>query len=216
MGAQADADGIETICATPHIRHDHDVVIAELEGRVAAVNDALEAGGVRARVVPGGEVAETAVDGLGDDELRRVSLGGGGRWVLLEPRPGVLGDGLDACVGRLASRGFRSVIAHPERHATADLEQRLRRFADAGALIQVTAAMLEHEHAAPVIVELAERRLVHLIASDAHSSRGGRPVRLSGAVEALRAAPSVAPHLDWIVREAPAAILRGEDLEPPF
>jgi protein-tyrosine phosphatase len=216
MGAQADADGVGTICATPHIRHDHRVVIAELGRRVTELNGALAARGVRARVVPGGEVAETAVDELDDADLRRVSLGEGGRWVLLEPRPGALGDALDACVDRLAGRGFRSVIAHPERHATADLAPRLRRLVDAGALVQVTAAMLEHEHAAPVIVELAERRLVHLLASDAHSSRAGRPVRLSGAVEALRAAPSVAPHIDWIVREAPAAILRGEDLEPPF
>ncbi|MBN1530969.1 MAG: hypothetical protein JW895_18040 [Thermoleophilaceae bacterium] len=216
MGAQADADGITAVCATPHIRHDHDVVIGELGGRVAELNDAFSAHGVSARVATGGEVAETAADALSDHELRQVSLGGGGRWILLEPAPGALGDRLDGCVERLAARGFRSVIAHPERHAAADLAPRLRRLVDAGALVQVTAAMLEHEHAAPVIVDLAERRLVHLVASDAHSSRGGRPVRLSGAVEALRESPSVRPHLDWIVSEAPAAILRGEDLEPPF
>ena len=36
MAAQAQADGIATICATPHIRHDHDVRIAELADRVEA------------------------------------------------------------------------------------------------------------------------------------------------------------------------------------
>ena len=29
MARQADADGVALICATPHIRHDHDVRIAE-------------------------------------------------------------------------------------------------------------------------------------------------------------------------------------------
>ena len=37
MARQAEADGIEAVCATPHIRHDHDVRIEELAGRVAAV-----------------------------------------------------------------------------------------------------------------------------------------------------------------------------------
>ena len=59
--------------------------------------------------------------------------------------------------------------------------------------------MLEHEHAAPVIVELAERGLVHLLGSDAHSSRGG-PARCGSraALAALRGAARVgaAPRLD--------------------
>ncbi len=216
MGHEADADGITLICATPHIRHDHDVVIGELAGRVAELNAELARRGVTTRGVAGGEVAETAVTGLGDAELGAVSLGGAGRWILLEPAPGPLGDSLDTTVDTLSARGFRSVIAHPERHAHQDFKSNLARLVERGALVQVTAAMLEHEHAAPVIVDLAEHGLVHLIASDAHSSRGGRPVRLSAGLHGLAAAEAVAGHLDWISHEAPAAILRGDDVEPPF
>jgi tyrosine-protein phosphatase YwqE len=43
MARQAEADGISAICATPHIRHDHDVRIGELHARVAELNRALEA-----------------------------------------------------------------------------------------------------------------------------------------------------------------------------
>jgi hypothetical protein len=82
--------------------------------------------------------------------------------------------------------------------------------------VQVTAAMLEHEHAAPVIVDLAARGLVHLLGSDAHSSRAGRPVALSGALAALREAGPLAEHLDWMAHLAPAAIVRGEEVRPPF
>jgi hypothetical protein len=51
-------------------------------------------------------VAITALDGLDDDELRAVSLGGGELWTLLEPAPGSpLDDVLDAAVARLYARG---------------------------------------------------------------------------------------------------------------
>ena len=81
-----------------------------------------------------------------------------------------------------------------------------------GALIQVTAAHLE-DATAPALLELAQAGLVHLLGSDSHSSRAGRPVRLWGARRA-RDRPALDAHLDWIAREAPAAILRGEDVEP--
>jgi protein-tyrosine phosphatase len=216
MARQADADGIETVCATPHIRHDHDVVITELAGRVAALNAALAERAVRARVVPGGEVAESAVAGLSDAELEAVSLGGGRRWILLEPGPGPLSGSLEQAVDSLAGRGFRSVVAHPERHAGADLAERLAALVGRGALVQLTAAILEHPGAAPVVLALAGCGLVHLLASDAHSSRAGRPVELSAGLAALGRVDALAPHLEWIAREAPAAIVAGEDVSPPF
>ena len=216
MARQAHADGIDTVCATPHIRHDHDVVIGELAGRVSALNAEMDRRGVEVRIAGGAEVAETAISGLDDEELRDATLGGGGRWILLEPAPGPLSASLDAAVESLNARGFRSVIAHPERHAHADLAAHLARLVDRGALIQVTAAFLEHEHAAPVILDLADRGLVHLLGSDAHSARGGRPVALSGGLSALAGVRRLAEHLDWIASQAPAAILAGEDPTPPF
>lgn len=216
MARQAEADGIAAVCATPHIRHDHEVVIGELSGRVGVLNAELERRGVGVRVTTGGEVAETALSGLTDDELRGVSLGGEGRWILVEPAPGPLGPSIEKAVQRLDERGFRSVIAHPERHGHGDLKGRLRSLVERGALVQVTAAMLEHEHAAPMMVELVECGLVHLLGSDAHSSRAGRPVRLSAGFAALAGIDRLQPHLDWLKDVAPRALLDGEDLVPPY
>jgi protein-tyrosine phosphatase len=216
MARQAEADGIDTVCATPHVRHDHDVLIHELPERAGALEAELARRGVGVRIAPGAEVAETALDGLEDAELRAAALGGGGRWLLLEPAPGPLSQSLDAAVGELGRRGFRSVIAHPERHAHADLAAHLERLSGLGALVQVTAAFLEHEHAAPVIVGLAEQGLVHLIGSDAHSSHGGRPVALSAALAALGETRRLGPHLEWVASIAPAAILAGDDVVPPW
>jgi protein-tyrosine phosphatase len=216
MARQADADGIELICATPHIRHDHDVRIHELAWRVEELNGELGRRGLKARVIPGGEVAETIVERLDDGELRLVSLGAGGGWVLLEPAPGPLSDSLDRATRLLAARGYRSVIAHPERHLARDLPERLERLIRAGALVQATAAALVDEATAPFMLELAGRGLVHVLGSDAHSSHFGRPVRLSDAVDRLRLVRPDPRELDWMAVSAPAGLIAGEDVHPPF
>ncbi len=216
MARQAAASGVTAICATPHIRHDHDVRIYELTDRVALVADAVCQAGIDVTVLGGGEVAETIVEHLTDEELRAVSLGGGGRWILLEPAPGPLSDGLDAAVRRLERRGFRSLIAHPERHLSHDMIERLVTLVDDGALVQVTAATMVEHPASVGMRLLAEAGVVHVLASDAHSARAGRPVDLRPGVRALAALPGITPHLGWITHDAPAAIVEGRDVTPPY
>ena len=215
MGQVAADDGIEVISATPHIRHDHDVRIAELAWRVEEVNDELARNDVAVDVVTGGEVAETALEGLDEDELRAVSLGGGG-WILLEPRPGPLGDTLLEAVDGLRESGFGALVAHPERHVSHDMLGRIRRLIDAGALIQCTAAYLVSGNERKGMLALAAAGLIHVLASDAHSSHGGRPLRISDGLAVLGQVELLSPHLDWIARQAPAAILRGERPDPPY
>jgi protein-tyrosine phosphatase len=216
MARQAESDGIEIVCATPHIRSDHDVRVDQLEGRILAVNEELDRQGVPVRVVPGGEVADEALHEVADEKLRLVSLGRSGVWLLIEPRPGAITGDLIDTVDRLAERNFRCVIAHPERHAGADFRARLEALVERGALIQVTAALIADGPASPVLVELAGHGLVHLLGSDAHSARAGRPVRLSEGLARLAEVQCVAPHLDWVVRDGPRAILAGEHVRPPF
>lgn len=215
MARQAAADGIEAICATPHIRHDHDVRIHEVAGRVEALNAQLREEGVPVVVLRGGEVAETAVEDLSEEELVRVALGGG-RWVLLEPAPGPLTDSLARRVEHLAERGHRALIAHPERHLSADMFERIARLVADGALVQATADFFLREQTAAGMLALAAAGLVHVLSSDAHSSHGGRPVHLSAALEKLGEVERVAPHLGWIAETAPRAIVEGAPLEPPF
>src|SRR5690348_14131029 len=116
MACQAQADGIGAVCATPHIRHDHDVAIEELPARLAELSAAVREAGCNTRILSGGEVAATALDELDDDDLTAVALGGSARWVLLEPPPGPLDHRLQAAAHALRTRGFRALIAHPERH----------------------------------------------------------------------------------------------------
>ncbi|HSO97916.1 MAG TPA: CpsB/CapC family capsule biosynthesis tyrosine phosphatase [Solirubrobacteraceae bacterium] len=216
MARQAEADGIPAICATPHIRHDHDVRIAELPERRAELGRALTADGCSTRVLGGGEVAVGALDGLCDSELVNLSLGGGGCWVLLEPDPGPLAAALDRAVDRLHRRGFRALIAHPERHLAPDLLQRLTRLAGRGALVQATAAFLLHDATSDGMLALARSGLIHVLGSDSHSARAGRPVAIAAALEVLGTVEPTASNLDWIARAGPEGIARGDDLTPPF
>jgi protein-tyrosine phosphatase len=215
MARQAEEDGIEAICATPHIRHDHDVRIEELAGRVRGLNARLEQELVAVRILQGGEVAETAVEGLSEEELARVSLGNG-NWILLEPAPGPLGDSLLRRVSHLHERGHRALVAHPERHLSADMFERMAALVAEGALIQATADFFLREQMAVGMLAMAERGLVHVLSSDAHSVLAGRPVRLSPALEKLREAELLAPHLEWIAETGPRAIVEGEPLQAPF
>jgi tyrosine-protein phosphatase YwqE len=214
LALQALGDGVKTVCATPHIRHDHAVEIASLPARVGDVQEELARRGIGVRVVLGGEVAQTEVDALSDDDLRAVSLGGAGGWILLEPAPGPLDARLELSVERLKARGLHAVIAHPERHADADLELRLQTLAAQGCLIQWTAAFVADPAMAEPIGRWARMGLVHLLGSDAHSSRFGRPLALADGFARLRETLPVGT-VEWMAREAPAAILRGEALAPP-
>lgn len=215
MARQAVADGIEAVCATPHIRHDHDVRIHEVEDRVAALNRHLRDEGIAVEVLTGGEVAETAVEALSEEELSSVALGGG-NWILLEPAPGPLSDSLEHRVEHLAERGHRVLIAHPERHISADMFQRIERLLSVGALVQATADFFLRERTAAGMLSLARAGLIHVLSSDAHSSHGGRPVHIGPGLERLREIELLAPHLDWIAETAPRAIVRGAPFDIPY
>ncbi len=214
MARQAEEDGIAVVCATPHIRYDHEVRSEEIAARVEAVQEHVAAEGLKLRIAPGGELAQTEADRLSDAQLRHISLGGAGGWVLLEPAPGPLGDELHEIVERLAARGVGTVIAHPERHADARFEERLRRFVDDGCLIQWTAAFVADPTLGDFMLRMAREGFVHLLGSDSHSARAGRPVCLSEGFARLAGVCS-GERIAWMAEEAPAAILRGERFAPP-
>ena len=215
MAKQAEEDGIAAICATPHIRADHGVVVNELAWRRREVAAAIRRSGCGARVLGGGEVAADMLVRLGDGELADVALGENGRWILLEPAPGPLDSRFEDAVRALQARRFRALIAHPERHAAPDLTSRLARLVSRGALVQGTAAYLTDERTRAGMLGLARAGVLHVLGSDAHSSRAGRPVALAAALETLSTVDPVGAHLEWMATIAPSAIVRGQDPGPP-
>lgn len=216
LARAAEADGIQVVAATPHLREDHpDVRAPELAQRCAELNAALADADVALEVVSGGELDVLWVSEADEEDLRLASYGGRGTDVLLETPYGAIAPSFDAAVRRLRGLGYRILLAHPERsrvfqQAPGRLEQLVRD----GVLIQVTAASLvpprRRSRSHELAVQLVEHGMAHVLGSDAHSATELRPPNLSAGVAAARAIdPRVA---SWMVLDAPLAILAGEPL----
>jgi protein-tyrosine phosphatase len=212
----ASADGVEVVAATPHLRNDHPGVRPEeLAQRCEDLNSALRAEALPLHVVPGGELDLLWAQSASDEELRLVSLGQGGRSVLVETPYRELGDDFEDLLFRVQVRGYRVLLAHPERNATLRQQpERLAALVQRGVLVQLTAPAfhdarneLRRSPARRFALRLARQGLAHVVSSDAHRMYGPRPVGLSEAVRALdRARPGLGR---WMSRDAPGALLAG-------
>ncbi|MDA0183006.1 hypothetical protein OJ997_22035 [Solirubrobacter phytolaccae] len=212
LAEHAAATGVRTMVATPHLRHDYpDLDPAELPGRVAALQAALQARGVPLEVLVGGEVDAVWAQHQTDETLRAVSYGGRGTDLLVETPYGELPMVLEELLFRIRTRGFRILLAHPERNPTFQRDpERLGRIVDSGVLVQLTGASVtagRRSRACALAHALIAEGRAHVIASDAHNV-GGR----AGLAEAVAASDH--PRARWMVTDAPAAILAGEALPP--
>jgi protein-tyrosine phosphatase len=207
----AHEDGIARIAATPHVREDYPTTPAEMELRLAEVCGAAREAAIPVEVLPGGELDLEFAARLDDADLRRFGLGGTPSLLLLEfpylGWPLQLAD----LVFDLQLRGFRIVLAHPERNVDVQHEpERLRPLVDSGVVVQLTAASLDGRlGGAPrtAAKRLIDSRLAHLLASDAHAP----DVRSVGLSRAREAAGDDAV-ARWFTEDVPAALLAGDAL----
>lgn len=217
LARAAARDGVALAAATPHLRDDYPAVRPEeLARRCEAVNEHIAAHSVPLEVVPGGELDLLWAHAASDEDLRLVSYGQRGTDLLLETPYGPLPDVFEDHVYSLAVKGFRILLAHPERSVTFQRDPgRLARLVRRGILlVQVTstslAAKQRRSQVRNLALALVAEDVAHVIASDAHSTVGSRLPELSAGVrEAARVAPARAR---WMVTDAPAAILAGEPL----
>jgi protein-tyrosine phosphatase len=191
LARAAVADGTTTIVATPHVHPRWVTDVSVIADAVHEVRAELARERIPIEVRPGGELSQRMVGRLGQDELERIAQGPAGRrWLLLEPPFSGMDETYTAAADELRDRGFRVVVAHPERaepgHATsAAIEREL----SAGSILQLTAWSLtgEHgEHAQAIAwrwLRAAPSRV--MIASDAHALT--RPPSLRRALAALSA-----------------------------
>lgn len=220
MARVAVREGITTMVCTPHISHArYDVRPRDVVLAVESMRTELEHREVPLTLLPGAEFTLEAVVRCTDEELRMVSLGGGGRWLLVElPFKGWpldLHDVLDA----LEMRGFGVVLAHPERNESVQSSpDRMRDLVGRGALVQVTAWSLMGENgprAKRAAEDLLRNGFAHFIASDAHSASRRPPGLLQG-VAAAAAALGVNPGaLRWMVDEGPRLVTEGQVVRAP-
>jgi protein-tyrosine phosphatase len=200
----AAADGIQVLAGTPHVSFHYRTTPEAMEAALLRVRDAV---GDLVEVVGGGEVTLEELT-RPVEELRRFALGGSDHVLVETPYSGWPLD-IAQRLFVLRSQRLRPVLAHPERNA--DVQSRpelLQPLVDAGALVQLTAASLDGRiggRAERCARTLLDRRLAHLIASDAHAPA----VRAVGMSTAARAVGDDAL-ARWLTVGVPAAILAGE------
>ena len=211
------ACGVQTVAATPHVRPDHPAVVpSEIGARCRTVGDRLAEAGLTLEVVPGGEVDLLWGIEASNDDLRAVSYRSAGTDLLVETPYGPLPEGFEGMLFELSVRGFRILLAHPERNPTFQEDLgRLRALVERGTLTQVTATSLvlppKRSRSGSLARELTREGLAHVIASDAHGAGAPGRASLAAGVEAAAALVGQA-RARWMVKDAPAAILAGNAL----
>jgi protein-tyrosine phosphatase len=209
----AEADGVQTIVATPHVLRDdwvndkakdRDQLLLELNRRLDG----------HPRIVPGCEyffsldAIELWQQGETLDGLNRSS------YLLLEFPATRIPENAEAIFHELSMVGVTPVIAHPERNLVlARAPEKLARLIELGGIAQITAGSLvgTFGRAALAAADLfLSQGLVHIIASDAHSI-ARRPPQLSAARERVK--KSWGSEVETALFEAnPTAIISDEDL----
>ena len=207
--------GTSTLVATPHIRDDYPFDLEEIPWRAEALRTALADAGVELEVQTAGEVAITKTLELSNEALSELCLGAGS-YLLVETPYTHAPELLENALFDLQTRGFRPVLAHPERGPSflSDLP-RLSRIVEHGVLCSVTAMSMTGGFGSAVrrfALELFSQGLVHDVASDAHDAERRSP-GLGVGFERLDS--DLADLVDWFTDLAPAAILAGADVPAP-
>ncbi len=206
------ADGTTTIVATPHVSLTYDARPEAVTDGAERLRGALSEEEIDLTLATGAEVAVPRLGALDDEALRSLCLGDGG--YLLVESPYSAAPFLEEQLFSVRTRGFHPLLAHPERCQLFQRDRgRLERIVAQGTVCSVTAGSLAGRFGSQVrrfAFDLLRAGLVHDVSSDAHDTVR-RPPGLSVGIESLLSAmPELASQVDWLARDAPDAILRGE------
>jgi protein-tyrosine phosphatase len=220
MARAAWESGTRTMVCTPHMIAGYPTDPPRVHSGVRDLAAALREAEIGLKVTTGAEIALDHLPRMNDADLAMSTLGGRGEWLLLEMPflgwPLRLGE----ILRDLEIRGFRAILAHPERaDAIQRSPDRIRDVIGRGALVQLTAGSFLGDHG-PAARRTAGILLAggaaHLIASDAHSAGPWRGPEIGPGLQAAADAIDVHPQtLSWMVDEGPAAILEGGQVRPP-
>jgi len=219
MAAMALKDGVDTIVATPHTLDGLYLnTLDEVSQSVENFRSALTRKRLDIRICPGADVH--LCPGMADRiaEGRAVTINNGGKYLLLELPPQNIPPQIKDEIFSLKLNGITPIITHPERHPAMQRDLRiLHELVSMGALAQVTAMSVTGEFGLPVRTcarAMLELRLIHVIATDAHSVESRPPV-LSRAVEAAMDILGSDEEAEDMAGRIPALILSGAPVETP-
>ncbi len=199
--------GTSRVVATPHVNRRWGVKPDEVRESYTSLVNALRSESINIELELGGEVELTTAVELGNDELDAFRIAGG-EWVLIEPPAAGPSTVVHHLFYQLQSRGYRIIIAHPERCQVFQQDiALLESLIAGGAISQVTAGALTGQFgrtAERVSKEILGMGLVHTVSADAHDTEFRPPgtlncLELSG-FEWLN---------EWLCQDIPEMIIGG-------
>ncbi len=180
-------DGIKIIVATPHSKDGvHNAKSDEILKTVDLLNVKLKENGIDLKILPGAEIHifDGLVESIKSGEV--LTINNGGKFVLLELPFIFVPPWTDKLVFNLKENGIIPIIAHAERILPFQKNpEHVKQLVKNGARVQVNSLGLTRRVSArerKCAKWLLQNRLVHFIASDAHSLNS-RPPILSIALE---------------------------------
>ena len=216
MARIAVRDGIRIMVATPHclngvyVNWRQDILSA-----CAEFNSALGKARIPLTVLPGSEVhlSPEIMDALENNRL--MTLNDTGRYLSLELPDQFIHKSVIRLINRFRHMGITPIITHPERNIAIQHDvTMLSDLISAGALSQITAGSLTGKfgrYAFNCCQEILEQKMVHFMASDAHSP-GARPPNLHAAFKNLSSLTGET-RAEKIMFEASRAVIEGKKID---
>jgi len=210
--------GYRQVVATPHYMPGTTWMPAAsvVKQQVLRINRAIAARGLPLQVLPGMEVAmDTQIPGLLDDDSLLTLAHS--TCLLLEVPFQQLPLGWDGLIYEILARGYKVLLAHPERCAqlfhSPEIFDKIINMeiyiqCDWGSLLGYHGPMAQQ-----VVKSLIQHRLLHCLATDSHDAKARNPACVRQAIAAL--GKIVGPqNITRIVFDNPARLLRSDDLKP--
>jgi protein-tyrosine phosphatase len=204
------AEGITCVAATPHVSPNYPNTAAVVHDAWLALVGELGRARVPLKLVAGAELDLVHGASLSDAELAGLTLGRDGALLVECPFSAVVPQ-FELLVARLQDKGFRVVLAHPERSpAFLRDPELLRRLVGRGALASLTGASFAGRFgrtARKYACWALDEGLAHDVATDAHDAERRPPLLLGPLQEA-----GYGWAVEWLTVEVPAAVLSGGPL----
>lgn len=218
MCRMAAQDGITHVVATPHLGPiAYNVEASSIPTAVTLLQEALNKENIQLEIICGAEVnlAYDLVESARKKELPFINHTG--RYFSLELNEAQVSQGLEKMIFELKLMGITPIVTHPERTNSGGRDWSwLARLLELGCLSQITAMSLTGDFGKPLrksCEELLEQKLVHFVATDAHSP-DWRPPLLSAARSRLEELAGLET-ADNLLVNWPRAVLEGREFETP-
>ena len=190
MARIAVADGIEITACTPHIYPGlYENSAAGIHQKIAELQSELDAHGIALKLTSGAD-AHLTPELLGRLKNGTAPTLNKGRYFLLEPPHHVVPPRFEDSVFDFMVSGYIPVITHPERLTwIEDHYDSFKRLALRGAWMQITSGSLTGRFGKGAQYwgqRMLDEGLVHILATDAHTTRRRAPLLAEGRAAAAK------------------------------